>query len=207
MLFLLTVTYILLVLFLVAGTDLISAIDPSIKYREFINNVSPRNIRSRSIVLFPGTTNESWVIADYLYLSSVGILYLIIFITLSFWSIKFIVEYSSNMDEDKITCQRKIEFLRKNQTKLLLGPLIGIPLLHLLGIIHYYIYSSFQVIPTENAFFMYNGYSFLAGPAGLFIILSGLGLIYLSFLILKGFYWLFVKENRTIEVVVPNIDV
>ncbi|MEX0598010.1 MAG: hypothetical protein WD512_16090, partial [Candidatus Paceibacterota bacterium] len=81
MFFLLTVTYILLVLFLVAGTDLISAIDPSIKYRGFIYDVSPRNIRS--IILFPGSTNESWVIADYLYLSTVANLYLLILIRLS----------------------------------------------------------------------------------------------------------------------------
>ncbi|MEX0596729.1 MAG: hypothetical protein WD512_09525, partial [Candidatus Paceibacterota bacterium] len=138
---------------------------------------------------------------------TVAILYLVILISLSYWSIKFIVEYSSNMDEDKIICQRKIEFLRKHKIKFLFGPLIAIPLLHLLGIIHFYIYFAFGVIPSENAFFMYNGTSFLAGPAGLFIISAGLGLIYLSFLILKGFYWLIVKENRTIEVVVPNIDV
>jgi len=199
------IAYLLFAIFLIAGTDLISAIDPSIKYPRFdytYNGTVPDGV---SRVLFPGNNTQACYALEIMYLITIGFVSLIALCALGAWGINMVISTMKKTDTDVEYMHQNKVWLHKNKWALFLGPLVSIPLLHLLGNIHYLIYARVNLISPINSFWMYNGYSFITGPAGLIVIMLIIGFGLFLYMTFKGIYWLLVKENKQIEVVVPDV--
>jgi hypothetical protein len=196
----------MLMIFLISGTHLISAINPSIEYPRFNYTVNGNYTEETSLILFPGNKSSACYVTDIMYLITIGLCGIIGFSILVAWLINILIAAINKTDGDRELLKRNSEWFHKRRFLVFFGPLFSVPLIQLFGNIHYSIYSSAGIIPPENSFWMYNGYSFLAGPAGLAVIALAIGFCFLFFLIFKGVYWLIVKENRQIEVISPNLE-
>ena len=198
-------TYLLFLAFLISGTHLITLINPDIQYPKFnytqiVNGVQINSTSGMSIFLFPGNTTPACFILDAIYLAVFSIL---VAIGLIYTTVLIFKMLLAKVDKNVALLNKKIAWFKKNQFYLFFGPLVVTPIIHLFGNIHYQIYGAANIISPENSFWMYNGYSFIAGPAGLSI----LGLVamfgFIVYMIIKGIYWLLVKENRQIEIIAP----
>jgi len=170
--------YLLFLVLLAGGTNFIKSWN-----RDFLLGGNKKV--GSNILLFPGLDNEGMVVIDILYL---------VFIIFS-WSSIILIFLVDDFYTKKISLKRP----RK-----LIAFIPWVLSLHLLGNFHYQFYGLVGVIPKENQFWLFNGYSFLAGTSPLIILilmillLKGIWII-LKYLIKwtkKGFNYLTKKEEQ-----------
>jgi len=203
-----------MIIFLISGTHLIDAFGWNVN-RDFVDLIIESE-KLGGFLLFPGTHTTG--IVDLLYCITLGFIIIgCIFVIIVYLSMRLHPRqcYSHaefdllSVNDRNIAVAEKQKLIDRCKNPLWrLAVFFGIPAailcLHLFGNIHYQFYGAVGVIPENDRFWMFNGYSFLVGLAGFVLVaamlLTVVGLGFVFYYCFKGMRWICFKENQSIEV-------
>jgi hypothetical protein len=181
---LLSLLYISVVVFLIAPLDILKGLVrvPAQQFQMVQGG-------DTSILLFPAVRYDAFQLVDAFYLTVLGMA-TVFGIALAIVKLANIIRVCSAMPS-------------RGKQIVVAASIVGIPILHVFGNIHYRFYCAIGVIPAYNCFWLFNWASFFASISG--ILLIAVPILFLVGLALL-FKWLFIKRKEFVimrEVAAP----